>query len=194
MPTFDYDFRYIRAALDQLESYLLTKDIYRPIGVTPPPGESPYPQLTLGTLLLAKERARASAQTSNQRADLDRLIRELESIRAKWRSAWGRKASAEFRARLNLWGDFLNDYRQHPDSNEDRYAYEISRRVMLHLLLSDTLDLPAADQELLTSLDLLLETVLIPGKFIWDEILQTAFPRRTYWYLYGYLPKTPAQN
>ncbi len=194
MPTFDYDFRYIRAALDQLDSYLLAKDIYRPIGENPPPGESPYPQLTLGSLLLAKERAQASAQASRQRVDLDRLISELEAIRAKWLSAWRRKATAEFRARLNLWGDFLNEYRQHPDSNEDRYAYEISRRVMLHLLLPDTLDLPTADQKFLTSLDLLLETVLIPGEFIWDEILQTAFPQKTYWYLYGYLPKTPAQN
>lgn len=194
MPTFDYDFRYMQAALEQLDSYLLGKDIYRPIGVVPPPGESPYPQLTLGTLLLAKERAQANAQTNSQRADSDRLVDGLEAIRSKWRSAWGRKATTEFNARLNLWADFLNDYRRHPDANEDRYAYEISRRVMLHLLLPDTLDLPEANQELLSSLDLLLKTVLIPGQFIWDEILQTAFPKDPYWYLYGYLPRTPEQN
>ena len=110
MPTFDYDFRYMQAALEQLDSYLLGKDIYRPIGVVPPPGESPYPQLTLGTLLLAKERAQANAQTNSQRADSDRLVDGLEAIRSKWRSAWGRKATTEFNARLNLWADFLNDY------------------------------------------------------------------------------------
>lgn len=194
MPSFDYDFRYMRAALDQLDSYLLSNDIYRPIGVTASHGEPPYPQLTLGTLLLAKERAQVTAQSTRQRGDLDRLLNEFEAIRSKWRSAWGRKATIEFRSRLNLWGDFLNEYRKHPDSNDDRYAYEISRRVMLHLLLPDALDLPAAEQQLLTSLDLMLEEVLILDQFVWDDNIQPAFPKQPYWYLYGTLPRTPGQK
>ena len=189
MPTFDYDFRYLQAAIDQLDSYLLSKDIYRPIGIKPPSGEPPYPQLTLGSLLLAKERAQTTALSLDQQAKLSKLLNQLEAICSKWRSAWGRKSTAEFRARLNLWSDFLNEYRSHPDANDDRYSYEVSRRVMLDLLHPDALDLPSADEQLLAGLDSLLKVVMISGKFIWDDGLQNTFPEKPYWYLYGYLPK-----
>jgi hypothetical protein len=194
MPTFEYDFHFLHAGVEQLESYLLAKDIYRPAGVKAPAGEPPYPQLTLGALLLAKERVKVSVQTSRQQADLDRLLNELETIRSKWRSAWGRKASTEFRARLNLWADFLHEYRTHPEAHDDRYAYEVSRRVMLQLLHPDTLDLPEADVDLLAALDILHKAVFSAGEFIWEEDLKTAFPENPYWYLYGKLPKALAYN
>lgn len=194
MPTFEYDFLYIQAALDQLESYLLSKDIYRPVGGNPPSGEAPYPQLTLGTLLLAIKRANANAHTPDQKAELTKVLEQLEAIRSKWLSAWGRKASVEFRSRLNLWSEFLNEYRQHPESHHDRYAYEVSRRVMLQLLFPDTVALPSAAEQLLASLDNLLKAVMISGKFIWEDSLKTTFPENEYWYLYGYLPETLTQQ
>lgn len=191
MPTFDNDFHFILAALDQLESYLLTKDIYRPIGIRAPRGEPPYPQFTLGSLLLAKERSQVTAQSPAEKAQLAGKLNELEAIRSKWRSAWGLKATAEFRSRLKLWSDYLSEYRDEPEAHDDRYAYEISRRVMLELLRPDTIDLPSADEELLTVVDNMLRAVLAPGEFLWEEPLRMAFPEETYWYLYGFLPKTP---
>lgn len=191
MPTFDSDFQFILSALDQLESYLLTKDIYRPIGIRAPKGEPPYPQFTLGSLLLAKERAQVTAQSPVEKAQLTRKLNELEAIHSKWRSAWGSKASAEFRSRLKLWSDYLSEYRDEPEAHEDRYAYEISRRVMLELLQPDTIDLPSADEELLLVLDNMLRAVFAPGEFLWDDPLRMAFPKEDYWYLYGFLPRTP---
>jgi hypothetical protein len=194
MPSFDYDFRYLQTAIDQLDSYLLSKEIYLPIGIKPTSDEPPYPQFTLGALLLAKERAQATALSLDQQAKLSELLSQLEAIRSKWRSAWGRKATAEFRARLNLWSNFLNEYRDQPDAHDDRYAYEVSRRVMLELLRPYALDLPDADEQLLDGLDSLLKTVMISGKFIWDDELLKTFPEQLYWYLYGYLPKKLEQE
>ena len=189
MPTFDYDARFISAGLDQLDSYLLSSDIYRPVGASAPSSEPPYPQLTLGALLLAQKRAEATALSPAQKAEFSKLQNILEAKRSRWRSAWGRKATAEFRARLNLWGDFLNEYRKHPDANNDRFAYEVSRRVILHLLRPEAIDLPKADLKMVDSLDALLQVMLVPAGFIWDDSLIPAFPASTYWYLYGYLPK-----
>ena len=54
MPSPEYDLRYLKAGIEQLESYLLSSDVYWSIGTRAPAGETPYPQLTIGGLLLAR--------------------------------------------------------------------------------------------------------------------------------------------
>ncbi len=172
-----------------MESYLLSKDIYRPIGTNPPAGEPPYPQLTLGWMLLSRKRAAVTANQPAQRQEFTHSTSQLESLRSHWRSAWGKKAAQEFRARLNLWRDFLNDYRQHPEADYNRYAYEVSRRVLLELLEPEADGLEAADREMLSGLDGLLHSVFQAGGFVWESALEGAFPRQPYWYLYGGVAK-----
>jgi hypothetical protein len=188
MLTASYDLNYLRAGLDQLESYLLSKDIYRPLGLQPAHGLPPYPQLTLGWLLLARLRAQATAQTPAERLELERLSLQLDALRSRWRSAWGLKAQAEARARLNLWRDFLEEYRQDPAANSDRFAYEVNRRLLLDLLAPEADSLPAAALQALAGLDGWLRAVLLPGSFIWEAPLAVSFPPAPYWYLYGKLP------
>jgi hypothetical protein len=199
MPSAEYDLWYMRDGIDQLENYLLSKDIYWPVGVAPPAGEAPYPQFTLGNLLLSQQRARATAQTPNQRAEFNRLNAEMGTIRTRWRVALAKKAEAEFHARLMLWRDFLEEYRKNPSANHDRYAYEVNRRVLLELLQREAYDLPADEIELLDGLDRLLKSLLASDGFIWEPELIPAFSVDRFWYLYGYLPKalaspTPTQS
>ena len=184
-PTASYDLQYLQAGLDQLESYLLSKDIYRPIGMQAARGQPPYPQLTLGWLLLACQRLQATAQTPAERMELERLSQQLDAMRSRWRTAWGSKAQAEFRARLNLWRDYLEEYRQEPAANLDRYAYEINRRLLLEILAPEAAQLPDSDVQALAGLDGWLKSAFIPGAFIWEPVLSASFPQPTYWYLYG---------
>ena len=188
MLTTSHDLQYLQAGLDQLESYLLSKDLYRPIGIQAARGQPPYPQLTLGWLLLARLRAQSTAQTPAECLELERITRQLDVLRSRWRTAWGDKAQAEFRARLNLWRDFLEEYRQDPASNYDRYAYEVNRRLLLELLAPEATHLPEADLQALAGLDGLLRAVFVPGAFIWEPFLAPGFPQPTFWYLYGKLP------
>ena len=57
MPTLEYDLRYLRASVELLKNYLFSKDIYWSIGISAERGAPPYPQLTLGNMLLARKRA-----------------------------------------------------------------------------------------------------------------------------------------
>jgi len=191
MPSVEYDLWYVRDGIEELESYLLSDAVYWPVGVHPPAGEPPYPQLTLGWLLLAFKRAGLSAKTAEQREELNRLSKPLENIHTQWRSAWERKAAHEFHARLKLWLNFLEEYRKTPAENYDRYAYEVSRRVLLQLLKPDTSQSPPSDTDLLFGLDRVLKVILTPGEFIWDQDLMDGFDRQNYWFLYGKLPKEP---
>ena len=190
MPSPEYDLRYLKAGIEQLESYLLSSDVYWSIGTRAPAGETPYPQLTLGGLLLARLRAQSSIKTSTQQVEFEELSRRLNDLRTRWRVAWEGKASKEFHARLNLWKNFLEEYRANPETQYDRYKYEVTRRVMLHLLGAETENIPQAQRDLLASLDLLLHTIFVSGEFIWDVSLTASFPQEQYWYLYGGIPKS----
>ena len=190
MPSPEYDLRYLKAGIEQLESYLLSSDVYWSIGARAPAGETPYPKLTLGGLLLARLRAQSSIKTSTQQVELEELSRRLNDLRTRWRVAWEGKASKEFHARLNLWKNFLEEYRANPDTQYDRYKYEVTRRVMLYLLCDETENIRQAQRDLLASLDLLLHTVFVSGEFIWDVTLAASFPQEQYWYLYGGIPKS----
>lgn len=186
-PTYDYEQRYLKAGIEQLEDYLLSKELFWPLGVSAPSGQPPYPQLTLGNLLLSHQRLQALARTPAQQAELAKAGQALEQLRSRWRSAWANKARQEFRQRLTMWRDFLEEYRQSPMAHQDRFRYEISRRVTLELLRPEAETLPDAELELLNSLDLALKALLKPGAFIWPADLAPAFPPDRYWYLYSAL-------
>jgi hypothetical protein len=182
-----YDLGFIQAGVDLLEDYLLSKDIYWPLGKNPPHGKPDYPSFTLGSLLLARARAFARALSGQNQDRLSHLEIQLEAIRGKWRVAWGKKAAQEYRARLNLWRDFLEEYRHDPEANGRRYSYEVGRRVMLELLETEADEILVAEKKLSSSLDQYLKAVLLPGNFIWEQDLIAGFPETSYWYLYGEL-------
>lgn len=187
MPTFEYDLRYLQAGIDQLEAYLLAGDLYWPVGTNPPRGEPPYAQLTPGGLLLARQRLESTADTPTRQAEFARLGQRLQALCGQWRTAWGNKVRQDFHARLKLWRDFLEEYREKPSAHYDRYHYEASRRVQLHLLAAEGVELPPAELEAIKGLDMLLRAFFNPGQFLWEEILTPSFPREDYWYLYGTL-------
>lgn len=180
----EYELGYLRSGVPQLEGYLLSKELYWPIGASPLPGMTPYPQLTLGGILLSLAKLSAQALTPEQNSVLSQLRTGLDATRSHWRVAWEQKAQREFQARLSLWRDYVEEYRQHPSEQADRYTYEVSRRVMLELLSHEARSLPDTELDLLAALDKVVLAKLLPGKFLWEEGLAGAFPPETYWYLY----------
>jgi hypothetical protein len=136
-------------------------------------------------VLLAQARLHARSLDDSQRAELARLDEQLDDVRSRWQVAWEKKATAEFHARLNLWRDYLEEYRNNPSANLDRYDYEVQRRVMLQLLRPDASGVPLSEDSLLNGLDTMLRAVFVPGDFIWDKEMTAGFPRDAYWYLHG---------
>jgi hypothetical protein len=194
MVSFVYDLRYLQAGAEILEDFLLSQDVYWPVGIQAPPGETPYPQLSLGGLVLAKARAQVHDHTPDEAKQLHRTLEQIEATREKWRAAWGNKAASEMAARLNQWRIYLEDYRENPQANYDRYSYEVFRRVTIALLSTQADRMRDAEQEMLQGLDTVVKALLSPGGFIWETDLQRAFPRSAFWYLYGLLPKEIAHT
>jgi len=189
MDSFDHELRYIQAAVSQLENYLLSDDLYRPIGITSGYGEKPYPALTIGNLLLSEIRARGYESSSAERKKFRQVQVQLDRIRTQWSAAWQAKVKQEMRARVELWANFLDDYREKPEANFDRYPYEVGRRVMIQVLSDQDDTVSPQLSELIKGLDRYLKTVIREDDFLWEPQLTSVFPRDPFWYLYGQLSK-----
>lgn len=194
MKTFEYDFRYLQAGLEELENYLLSNDAFWQMDIRPMAGEPGYPQLTLGGLLLSRARLTAYQKSIDQVDRLNKLISDMDAIRSRWRVNWERKAGHNFSFRLRMWRDFIEEYRREPLDNADRYPYEVRLRTMLTLLKSDGGGKVPAEVELLTILDTHLKGMLVTDGFIWEPEIQSGFPANIYWYLYGRLSSIPLDD
>lgn len=186
MKTFEYDYGYIQACLEVMESFLLSDEVFWPVSGTPPAGAPDYPRVTLGGLLLSYHRLTAYPQA--QPAQMQVVKADIEHIRSKWRVMWEKKATRSYSVRLRMWSEFLDEYRSNPQDNADRYEYEVRLRVILELLKLEGGGQPQAEVEMLGGLDRYLKSVLKTGGFIWEAEVQNGFPKDFYWYLYGELP------
>jgi len=170
MPNLDQDNRFLSAGTSALSDYILSKELFYPLG-------GDLPRLTLGNLLLAERRLSAVGyveQTS-----------QVDAVHEKWRVAWDQKATQEFHARLELWKNFISDYRTSPEMNADRFPVEVRHRTILKLLSQEMDKSPEIDQ--LLQLDSLLRECLIPGGIVWEKQVEPAFDNNDYWFLYGRL-------
>jgi len=184
---FEHDLSFLKAGIIEMDNYLLSSELYWPVEHHTPSGDLPFQRLTLGALLLNQRKLNAYPLNSSQQAELNRLSVQLNSSRQNWQVAWRKKALREFQGRLNLWRDFLQEYRDDPAGNIDRYPYEVGRRVILQLLTDELDQIPLSQQEMLSGLDKLLSAVVMVGDFVWEVVLEKEFPKTEFWYLYGSL-------
>ena len=182
MPGFEYEINFLQVGLKELKSYLLSSEIYWPVGIRPPHGTRAYPQMTLGWLLLFQLKLRGV--TSTYQRTVAEIDLGLDRSRNKWMVAWQNKAMREFQTRLRLWTSFVNEFRSNPEGNLDRYTYEIQKRTMLDLLSGQAETVSEEESALLRGTDLVLRNLLPPGEFVWDEIYRAGFPQVDFWYLY----------
>lgn len=182
-----YETAFLEAAAPELKSYLLSDEVYWELGLPAPGGDRPpYPQFSLGWLLLFRRRVEHLAAGSAIQA----VLADISATRTAWMSAWRRKAALEFGQRLKLWADFMHELRQNPVKQRDRYAYEVQRRTMLSLLAAEADTLPEAQAGLLRATDAALRQILQPGPFVDRSQFQPGFPADEFWFLYG----TPGSN
>jgi hypothetical protein len=86
MSSFDYELRYLNAGISELQTYLLSKELYWPIGIRASRGEKGYPRLTLGNLLLSLVKATALAKMTFQKDSIADVTLRMDTIRNDWRS------------------------------------------------------------------------------------------------------------
>lgn len=167
------DKAFLEAGIQQLEPYLLSRDLYR-LSASP---TTDFTQITLGALLLARARLKGWGTPGVMEMSM-----QMDAARLQWRAAWDAKALREIRARTELWKNYLVEAERLPAESARKYPYEVRLRVILSLLMDEV---PTQSEESLSGLDGKLRAIWKPGKFAWDSALESVFPGSTFWFLYG---------
>ncbi len=105
------DWAFAHAAVEDLQVYLLSGELYWPL--SPLKEERAAGQLltlTPGNLLLSLKKLAAAAWKGEQQMQVGDLFQQLDAVRRQWRSAWLQKTQREFPARIKLWQDYLADF------------------------------------------------------------------------------------
>jgi len=188
MATTEDHLRYLEGGVEVLDDYLLSSEMYWSVGVPAAEKGVELPRLTMGGLLLARAMMRGSRLTVRQRERFDKVDTQIEVVRTRWRVAWERKCQHSFNTRLTAWRDYLEEYRTQPEEHADRYANAVKFRVMLQLLMKESVQIGEAELGLLATMDKILRNIIQPGPFIWDAEQVEGFLDEEYWFLYGHLP------
>lgn len=179
------DWEFLKAAAPELQDYLLSQELYWPSPLFTRGGmASGEFSLTLGNVLLSLQRLRALTLPEADQKRLEELAAQVEAVRNRWRSNWGKKAQQEFKARLALWRNYLDDLRGNVERFHSSYANAVRWRAILHLLNAEVNTLSLPENETLAGLDGRLRAITSSGSFVWEAELQQGFPPEPYWFLY----------
>lgn len=180
MTTIDRDLAYLRLAVPDLEDFVLSNDLFWPLPGGAASLTSPgMNQLSLGGVLLC--RARVAGLNQGQVGD---LFRRLEAVRERWRSNWEKKATREFRSRVELWEKALEELLDPAKGAFSAYPSQVQLRAMLELLGREFDASAMPEAEVLRELDRRLKAGTQDGPFVWESPLQDAFPAEIFWFLY----------
>jgi hypothetical protein len=184
----EYNLALARAILDQLEPFLQAADAFWPLSARSPTPATPFPQLSLGALLVTLDELRASEAEGDApiQSGFQAVERDFDRIAQKWRAAAERKASAESSQRLSIWRAYLHELDEgHADAAD--YAGEVRQRVILSRLLGIARADPHARDtaSAVEASDQVLRRRFAPGEFIWDIRLRGVYPKEDFWFLYG---------
>jgi hypothetical protein len=177
-----------RAMAEEFEAYLKSDVLYWQMDAARP-GGSQLPKLTVGGFLERTRRLQAAPLSSAQQAELDKAIGQFEHVRDASRPRYTTRVLHDLRGRLDAWAWYLDDYARQPGEEAPYYPARARTRLAIALLLDElarNAEAATLAQRLLV-LDERLRADWIGGVFVWHSSLAHAFPRESFWWLYGHL-------
>lgn len=194
MTRLDRDLEFVEAMASELKSYLLGKELFRPLrgdgGV--------LPRGTLGGLLLRLHRL-AAMQRQLSPPQLSRY-RDLHPFISQELAAWQvqveEKGEREIRSRLDNWSSYVEELQSDPARYAPDYRQQVEGRTVLHLLrqyLGPGVGGAGVTNRLIV-LDKALREVTEAADFVLDADQAEAFPPSPFWWLYLAPLINPAPN
>lgn len=179
---------FLEAMIEELEAYVLSRELFWPLSQERQSGSPPFPRMTIGNVLLTFDQLEVQQEQFSlpQKTALQKLTREWERACRKWPVALEGKAVIEMRSRLNLWRAYLTDLKQQGD-RAGVYSHEVRNRVKFERLAGFVGQKEQTEPYLdaMQSQDARLRTKFSPGEFQWHPALKQVYPKPRYWYLYG---------
>jgi hypothetical protein len=188
--TIDQDLKEAEAMVKGLESYLQGDDLYGKVGGGGLFGGGNMPSLTVGALVMRLRRLHLFREQMShaQRARLDAITTQHDSIRKEWRVHYEAKLLREANSRLDAMRGFFQEIQDSPSMAAGIYKPEIQRRTIVQEILTEmeSLGIQSADLDgKVRQIDSRLRSAAPEQTaFLWADALQSAYPQREYWWLY----------
>lgn len=186
MPAYEWYRDFLKAALADLPAYLRSADLFWTLTDHPPTGAPPFPQLTVGNVLLALDGLAAmQARAGGDRwAEILQLEAEWEAARRRWAAHIESKAVRELASRVRQWSEYVRDATE-TGSAED-YPVYLHPRLAAERLMHLVSGVPQAEgyRRTLADLDARLQPQLTAGGFVLDAALQPRYPEAAFPFLY----------
>lgn len=154
-------------------------------------GRAGMPSMTIGGVLMRRHRLLllrdhlnedARARLAEANASFDRLVAD-RIVRLEQR------ADVELQARMREWTHYLHDLTSAVAARSEHYRHVADTRVVIghlvDLLSQSPYRLGAHVPDDVAACDRRLKADWSPGDFIWPNVWEPAYPRETYWWLYG---------
>jgi hypothetical protein len=174
-----------------LEQFSAEMHLYLPSDILFYPTGPNIPQLTLGGYLLRQHRLlllRDLLDSAEQNI-LDHAVSRAQVVFAENLVRFEQHADEELDARLRQWREYLHDVNRSGGEYAAYYATSVEPRAMLEVLITQFRLPPyqfnSTVPERLATLDQSLSARWRSGDFVWPDEWQPAYPRDTYWWLYG---------
>lgn len=175
------DLEILEAMASGMDKYLLSKTMFQTL-------QMGMPQLTLGGYLMRQHRLLTLAGellNGAERGRLDEAVAQYKQALIGKQARFEEKGGREIRSRLRQWDDFLRQMEGDPAEAAAFYHARVEVRAMLAALI-EALPAPAASSlKALDRLDEKLNQLWQPGQFVWPEEWQPAYPKDSFWWLYG---------
>lgn len=176
----------LEAMTAELEEYILKDELYRPVRVHTPAGDQMI-QMSGGDLLtriyrLAAER---DALTPDQQARFDKARAQAESTIYSLRTRFHDRLNRELKSRLDTLNWFLDEAASDPGKGRSEYPFEIRNRQRIDAILTELgPDVTPDLKTMVTRVDDRIRGLARSSGFVWDQRLESVFPRTRFWYLY----------
>lgn len=181
------DLAVVAAEIGNLEEYIIKNEVYRTV-IAPTPSGDRNLQMTGGDLLarLYRLQQQRDTLTDEQQRDLDNLQSQSDAIIKSLRTRFRELAEREIKTRLNSIVWFLDDCASDQKRCRTEFPFEIRNRQRVEELLK-IFEPDGLDEKLATTLKSVDQRIRMSARasdFVWDERLESAFPKSPYWYLY----------
>jgi hypothetical protein len=175
----------LTAMAANLTPYLYEDELFGHLG-------NNLPKLTVGGLLMRIHQLKALEQqdalTPHQQEELHNAILNWEAARSEWALHYEQKILRELESRMGALRWYLDDCSREPASCRANWPNECEKRTIIAHLIREAATLDILKDDLrndLAMLDARLRGLHRRGAFLWDTVLETAYPPEEFWWLYG---------
>ncbi len=179
------DLKILEAMAADMSDYLISQPLFWPLS------DTSMPRLTLGGYLMRQHRLTGlrNLLEPEDQVRLDKAINVFNEALVEKVVRFEQKAHEELHARLRQWSEFLKDVGKESIAAGDYYSSAVETRLIIALLLAK-LEMPPYELDKrvlgeLSSYDTALRNYWLTGDFVWHSEWQPAYPKESFWWLYG---------